>query len=68
MKHTNKTINEMLASGQWAKIGKKAYRHVSGIEIGHDGTCWTVGGKRYHALWVAQMDAEIQAEVNQIRS
>jgi N-acetylneuraminic acid mutarotase len=52
------TAKEMLASGEWAKTGRKAYRHANGTEIVHDGNCWVVNGKRYAALWTARMVAE----------
>ncbi len=52
------TAKEMLASGKWAKSGRKSYRHESGIEITHDGSCWCVNGKRFVALWVARMEVE----------
>lgn len=58
MRHTNTTAQEMLASGKWAKVGKKAYRHESGAEIRHDGLCWVVNGKRFQALWIARMEVE----------
>lgn len=58
MRHTNETAKEMLASGEWAKVGSKHYRHVSGVEVTHDGICWVVNGKRFTALWIARMCAE----------
>lgn len=58
-----RTDIDMLASGQWARIGKRRYRHASGIEICyepnaylwrvrggyHDGAAWeTLGPARYY--------------------
>lgn len=33
MRQPNTTAKEMLASGQWAKVGKKHYRVVSGYRV-----------------------------------
>ena len=30
----------MLASGQWAKVGRKHYRHESGAEVRYDNNAW----------------------------
>jgi hypothetical protein len=57
------TGREMVASGQWAKIGKKHYRHVSGIEVWYDCNAWkwrtsldkSLG---WSALWVARYEVE----------
>jgi hypothetical protein len=58
MRQATTTALEMVTSGRWAKVGKKAYRHVSGIEITHDGVCWVANGKRFVALWIARMEVE----------
>jgi len=55
MKGTDK---QMVSSGEWVKVGRKAYRHVSGVEITHDGMCWVTNGKRYTTLWAARLEAE----------
>lgn len=31
---------EMLTSGQWAKVGRKHYRHESGAEVKYDHNAW----------------------------
>lgn len=61
MRHANNTVNEMLATGQWTKLGKRHFGHVSGREIKHDGQMWTVGERRYDALWIAKMVVESEA-------
>jgi hypothetical protein len=58
MRHATTTAADMLATGEWAKVGNKAYRHVTGVEIRHDGSCWVVNGKRFAALWVARLEVE----------
>jgi hypothetical protein len=52
----NNTHEQMTASGLWAKVGRKHYRHVSGIEIKNDGSLWVIVGKRlgYTSLWAAR--------------
>lgn len=57
---------DMIASGQWAKVGKKHYRHASGIEITYN--CnkygWQVSTKPqwlWKTLWVARYEAEKDA-------
>ena len=55
------TDKEMIASGAWAKLGDKHYRHHSGAEItyDHNGFLWIVNGKLgYKTLRVARWDAE----------
>lgn len=58
MRHPTTTAREMLASGQWIKIGKGAYRHVSGVEIRRENSWWVIGDKRFAALWIARMAVE----------
>ncbi len=58
MRHPNTTAKEMVASGKWAKGGKRTYRHESGDEVRHDGISWLVGDKRYSSLWAARMVVE----------
>lgn len=60
MRQPNTTATEMLSSGQWAKSGKNSYRHVSGVEVVKDGSCWVVtsNNQRYSALWTARIVVE----------
>ena len=58
MKNPNTTAKEMVASGNWAKDGKGAYRHVSGTVVRKDGAHWEVNGKRFVVLWLARVDVE----------
>lgn len=58
----NRTDLDMLASGQWVRVGKRHYRHASGIEIRydlkaylwrgrggyHDGRAWETLGPARH--------------------
>lgn len=51
-------------SGEWARVARKHYRHVSGIEIAYDHMAWNwqiIGGRedgnRYPTLSVAQYSA-----------
>jgi hypothetical protein len=57
MRHGN-TAREMVESGQWAKIGRKHYRHESGAEILYNNNRWlweVVGASDgWSALWVAR--------------
>jgi hypothetical protein len=57
------TGKDMLASGQWAKVGPKRYRHASGIEVVYDCNrfAWGVGDARYPALWIARQVVEAMA-------
>jgi len=50
-----------ITSGTWAKVGKKHYRHVSGVEVRYDWKRWgweVIGGaddgNAYTTLNVAQ--------------
>lgn len=61
MRHSNQTVAEMLATGEWAQAGKRHFVHVSGREIKHDGSAWTVGGRRYVALWIAKLVVESES-------
>ena len=56
------TEKEMLASGQWVRVGKSHYRHVSGAEIKkrHEGG-WVVSTELktiWSRLWVARHQVE----------
>lgn len=39
-RRNTRTDLDMVASGQWAKVGKKHFRHVSGIEVTYDCNAW----------------------------
>lgn len=60
-RHGN-TGREMVDSGQWAKVGKKHYRHVSGNEAKWDCNVWgwriNDGKSVYDALWVVRGNVE----------
>lgn len=53
----------MLASGQWAKVGSKHYRHASGAEIRYDCSRWmwvcSTDGSGFTMLWAARHFVEI---------
>jgi hypothetical protein len=55
----------MKNEGSWAKVGDKAYRHESGIEIryNHNAWLWQIVGESfgYKTLSVAKWNAEKQA-------
>lgn len=56
------TEKEMLASGQWVRIGKSHYRHMSGAEIKkrNEGG-WIVSTEPnliWSRLWVARHEVE----------
>lgn len=57
--------------GYWAKVGKKHYIHVSGIEVIYDCNAWLwfVGNEGYSTLWAAKYYAEqlirIQYEIQE---
>lgn len=55
MQRHGNTAKEILAAGDFAKLGKKHYRHVSGLEIAYDHKrySWRACGKHWGALWVA---------------
>lgn len=62
MRHGNTGI-EMVNSGSWIKVGKKHYRHESGIEVRYDCNryIWIVSTQPNHGystLWVARYEAE----------
>lgn len=55
-------------TGEWSKIAKKHYRHVSGVEVRYNCNRWAwevIGGpdngRAYAALWVAQHSATKEA-------
>lgn len=55
------TGKEMIAGGQWAKVGKSHYRHASGVEVSKDGGLWLDSSQpslRWSALWVARHEVE----------
>lgn len=56
------TGNEMVASGEWNKIGKKHYVHISGFEIKYDCMAWgwLVSNNKgiYQTLWAAKQIVE----------
>lgn len=60
-RHPN-TAREIEASGAWCKVGRKHYRHESGIEVRYDCNRWlwiVVGhGDGYRSLWIAVHRAE----------
>ena len=39
MRH-GRTDIEMVASGAWVKVGRKHFRHVSGVEVRYDSNAW----------------------------
>ena len=54
----------------WAKVGKKHYVHVSGVEVAYDCNAWlwrVDGGDGYTTLWVAKQNAENKAETTNWR-
>lgn len=57
------TAEEMIASGQWARVAKSHYRHETGIEItkSKNGSGWVVSTEPQYVwsrLWVARHNAE----------
>ncbi len=62
------TEKEMLASGQWVRVGKSHYRHVDGGEVqkrSHGGwTASTDPGLVWSRLWVARHRVEKSTERN----
>lgn len=55
------TAQEMKNSGEWARIGKKHYLHISGNEIQYDCNRWlwiVNGNYGYTTLWAAKHAAE----------
>jgi hypothetical protein len=55
------TAITMKKDDMWAKVGKKHYMHVSGIEIKYDcnSWLWRIDGKEgYSTLWAAKYYAE----------
>ena len=61
MRHGN-TAREIIASGAWAKIGHKTYRHVSGAVVAFDCTAWgwRINDEKWvwPTLWVACEEVE----------
>lgn len=62
-KRMGHTGREMKASGEWASIGRKHYRHISGVEVRYNCNRWMweiVGhhNQAWTALWVAKHYAE----------
>ncbi len=50
------TAREIVAAGDFVKVGKKHYRHVSGVEIKYNWTRWAwelPDGRAWTLLWVA---------------
>ena len=46
-RRNTRTDLELVASGAWAKVGTKAFRHESGVEVRYDHNAWlwrVVGG------------------------
>lgn len=60
------TGKEMVASGQWVKVARKHYRHVSGAEIvyDHNRWAWFACGKLWSTLWVARYNVEKELQNN----
>lgn len=62
MRFANDTHRQMVNSGAWAKVGKKHYRHVSGVEVRYNCNRWlweVVGANEgYTVLWAARSRAE----------
>jgi hypothetical protein len=60
-RHGN-TATEMKSSGEWAKIGNKHYRHISGAEVKWvpNAWGWRINDQRqvWDALWVAKYEVE----------
>jgi len=59
------TGREMVQTGEWVKVGKKHYQHVSGVEVVYDHNRWVwciKGGPKnntcWSALWVAKHEVE----------
>jgi hypothetical protein len=60
---TTRTDKDMEASGQWAKFGKAAWKHATGVMVSYDCNAWgwrvdTLPGKVFSRLWVARFEAE----------
>lgn len=58
-----------ITSGEWAKAGRKHYRHMSGIEVRYNHNRWLweiIGGPEdglaYGTLWIAQYQATHRLE------
>lgn len=62
-KRNGNTATEMANSGEWVKVARKHYAHISGIEVRYDCNRWgweVVGqNELYTALWVAKHRAEV---------
>lgn len=62
MKRMGHTGREMEASGEWVKIGRKHYEHISGVQIRYDCNrwAWEIIGRNelYTVLWAAKHRAE----------
>lgn len=39
-RRNTRTDLELVKSGQWAKVAKKHFRHVSGVEVTYDCNAW----------------------------
>jgi hypothetical protein len=56
------TVKQMIASGQWCKIGKKRYEHASGAAVWYDHNSfgWRIDESQlvWSTLWIAKMEVE----------
>jgi hypothetical protein len=59
-------MKPQINDGEWARVGRKHYRHASGIEIvyRHNEWLWEIVGGRYDGhrfdrLWAAQHHATL---------
>ena len=57
------TKKEMEMSGEWNLIGRRHYRHISGVEITYDNMTFgyrasDVPAESYRFLWVVKYDVE----------
>lgn len=68
-RHGN-TATEMTESGEWSKVGRKHYRHVSGVEVRYDVNAWgwrvDGGSEVWDRLYVAKAEAEKVAEAERV--
>lgn len=62
IKRHGNTGQELVNSGAWVKVGRKHYRHVTGVEVVYDCNRWgwrimaadgTSDGLVWSTLWVA---------------
>lgn len=65
---TKRTDTEMIESGQWVRVARRRYRHVTGVEVvyGNNEWLWFIrggphDGEGYGTLGVARHAAERDA-------